>query len=79
MDPKVMALASVVKDQFSNGGEPFRFDIYINRQISQQISEGDYIIYLVFIMKNIFLQIKEIDHTTVINYAGYYSDEQLSM
>jgi hypothetical protein len=77
MDPKVMALATVLKDQFLNGGEPFKFDMYLNRPMSKLISEGDYIMYLVCITKNIFLQIKEIEHTTVVSHGGHYSDEQL--
>jgi hypothetical protein len=77
MDPKVMALATVLKDQFLNGGKPFRFDIYLNRPMSKLISEGDYIIYLVCVAKNILLQIKGIEHKTVLSHDCHYSDEQL--
>ena len=77
MDPKVIAFVTDLKNQFLNGGEPFRFDIYLNRPMSKLISEGDYIMYLVCVTKNIFLQIKGIDHKTVVSQGGHYSDERL--
>jgi hypothetical protein len=78
-DPKVIALTTALKEQFFSGGEPFRYEIYLNQPMSRFDSEGAYILYIVSINKNMFIQIKGIQHKNVVSQNGDYSDDQLSV